>query len=127
MLYLLCPGLELSLQACLQAASLIAVLLPTLTQMAGNAHIGKRVIAGMAAHPSGRASLRLGCMKWQARETGMHDPQGANSSAQWAVTRLWQLGETFPLTNPQSSPFPPPPPFHMQLFAVSFLSLTSGS
>lgn len=76
----------------LQAASLIAVLLSTLTQMAGNAHISKRIIAGMAAHPSGRASLRLGCLRWQARYTGAADPQGTKAAAQWAVTRLWQLG-----------------------------------
>lgn len=88
----------------LQAASLIAVLLPTLTQMAGNAHISKRIIASLAAHPSGRASLRLGCLRWQARSMGTPTQQSSKSAAQWAVTRLWQLGTYLPVHLPLPHP-----------------------
>lgn len=79
-----------------QAASLVAVLLSTLTSMAGNAHISKRIIARLAAHPHGRTSLRLGAAKWQAQATGSlpHDP-ASMGAVQWAVSRLWQLGAGF--------------------------------
>lgn len=60
--------------------------------MAGNAHISKRIIASLASHPSGRASLCLGCLRWQTKSTGVSSQQGTKSAAQWAVTRLWQLG-----------------------------------
>ena len=46
-------------KSAIQAASLVAVLLSTLTAMGGNAHISKRIISGLAAHTRGRASLRL--------------------------------------------------------------------
>lgn len=69
------------------------MLLDTLTSMAGNAHISKRIVAGLAAHPRGRASLRLGATHWQARVTGSLPEAGSKGAVQWAVSRLWQLGE----------------------------------
>ena len=77
----------------LQAASLVAVLLSTLTSMAGNAHISKRIIAGLAGHAHGRAALRQGATKWQVQATGSAAQDPASKGAlQWAVSNLWQLG-----------------------------------
>lgn len=79
----------------LQAASLVSMLLQTLTGMAGNAHISKRIIAGLAAHAHGRAGLRLGASAWMARETQSYLAEpGSKAALQWAVSRLWQLSES---------------------------------
>ena len=71
----------------------MAVLLSTLTSMAGNAHISKRIIAGLAGHAHGRAALRQGATKWQVQATGSAAQDPASKGAlQWAVSSLWQLG-----------------------------------
>ena len=87
-----------------QAAALVAVLLSTFTQMAGNAHISKRIIAGLRSHSRGCQILRLATKKWQSQSSGysMHD-SAANASIQWAIARLWQLGTIPQHRWPQSS------------------------
>ena len=82
-----------------QAASLVAVLLATLTSIGGNGHISKRVIGSLAAHMPGRAALKLGAARWQALATGsLQQEPGSKSVLQWAVSRLWQLGTMSSLT-----------------------------
>ena len=82
----------------------MAVLLSTFTQMAGNAHISKRIIAGLRSHSRGCQILRLATKKWQSQSSGysMHD-SAANASIQWAIARLWQLGTIPQHRRPQSS------------------------